>query len=123
MTAQHWQQIKEIFHSAVELEPGERSAFLDAACADDNSLRREVETLIAAHEKTGSFIDSPAYEVAAELVADEKTGLKAGQAVDSYEVISLLSVGGMGEVYLAQDKKLRRKVALKLLPASFTKDV
>src|SRR5207253_6931217 len=92
-------------------------------CAGNESLRKEVEALIRAHEEEGSFIDSPAYEVAAGLLADEKSGLNAGRAVDSYEVISLLSVGGMGEVYLAQDRKLRRKVALKLLPASFTKDV
>src|SRR3954469_24798958 len=104
MTAQHWQQIKEIFHQAIELEPGARASFLARVCAGDAALRKEVESLIAAHEKEGSFIDAPAYEVAAELLADEESDLQAGQAVGSYEIISLLSVGGMGEVYLAQER-------------------
>src|SRR5437868_2442376 len=122
MTAQHWQQIKELFHSAIELEPGERAAFLDAACAQDDSLRREIESLIAAHEKDGSFIDSPAYEGVADLIADDQNELATGQTFGHYEILSQLGKGGMGEVYLAQDTRLGRNVAVKLLPAIFTKD-
>src|SRR4029077_5676812 len=88
----------------------------------DAELRKEVESLVAAHEKDGSFIDAPAYEAAARIIVDEKSELKPGQTVGSYEIVSFISRGGMGEVYLAQDRRLSRKVALKILPASFTKD-
>ena len=122
MTPERWQQVKEIFHSALQHEPAQRHVFLSDACGEDASLRKEVESLIASHEKSGTFIDSPAYQAAAELLVDEKSELKVGQVVGSYEIISLISRGGMGEVYLAQDRRLSRKVALKILPASFTKD-
>jgi len=123
MTPERWQRVKEIFQAALERAPGERSAFLAEACRGDESLRKEAESLIASHEKTGTFIDAPAYEAAAELIMDEKAELKPGQTIGSYEIISFISRGGMGEVYLAQDRRLSRKVALKILPVSFTKDV
>jgi eukaryotic-like serine/threonine-protein kinase len=123
MTPERWQKVKEIFQSALDRAPDERSAFLTTACGGDESLREEVESLIAAHEKDGSFIDSPAYEAAVELIVNEKAELKPGQVIGSYEIISFISRGGMGEVYLAQDQRLGRKVALKLLPSTVTKDV
>ncbi|HEX8890261.1 MAG TPA: protein kinase [Pyrinomonadaceae bacterium] len=122
MTAQHWQQIKEIFQTAIELASGERAAFINKACAGDEALRREVEKLIRAHEEDGSFIDAPAYEVAAGWLADEGAHSLTGQQINHYKMMSQLGAGGMGEVYLAQDTKLGRRVALKLLPASFTND-
>jgi len=121
MTPERWQKVKEIFQAALDRAPEERSAFLSSACGGDEVLRREVESLIASHEKDGSFIDSPAYEAAADVLSGDQE-LKAGQTIASYEIISFISRGGMGEVYLAQDKRLSRKVALKLLPASFTND-
>src|SRR2546426_12742355 len=123
MTPERWQQIKEIFQSALDRVPSERSAFLANACSGDDSLRQEVESLIASHAKDGSFIDSPAYEAAAQQIVDDKAELKPGQVIGAYEIISFISRGGMGEVYLAQDKRRGRRVALKLLPSSVTKDV
>src|SRR5689334_22117924 len=122
MTPERWQQVKEIFNSAITYRAEERGLFISRACSGDDELRSEVESLIASHEESGSFIDKPAFEAAAGLLANEKAELKSGQTIDSYEVISFLSRGGMGEVYLAEDKRLGRKVALKLLPVSFTTD-
>jgi serine/threonine protein kinase len=122
MTPERWQQVKEIFNSAIMYRPEERGSFISQACSGDEELRSEVESLIASHEQSGSFIDKPAFAAAATLLANEKAELNSGQIIASYEVISFISRGGMGEVYLAEDKRLGRKVALKLLPASFTTD-
>ena len=122
MTPERWQQVKEIFNSAINYRPEERSSFVSRACSGDEELRSEVESLIASHEESGSFIDKPAFEAAAALLAREKKELNSGQMIASYEVISFISRGGMGEVYLAEDKRLGRKVALKLLPVAFTTD-
>ena len=123
MTPERWQQVKEIFNSAITHHPEERSLFISQACLGDNDLRSEVESLIASHEQSGNFIDQPAFEAAASLLASDRMELSSGQTIGSYEVHSFISRGGMGEVYLAEDKRLGRKVALKLLPASFTNDV
>ncbi|HSE16884.1 MAG TPA: protein kinase [Pyrinomonadaceae bacterium] len=122
MTPERWQQVKEIFNSAITHRPEERGLFISQACSGDEELRSEVESLIASHEQSGSFIDKPAFEAAASLLANEKAELRSGQTIASYEVISFINRGGMGEVYLAEDTRLGRKVALKLLPASFTTD-
>jgi serine/threonine protein kinase/Tol biopolymer transport system component len=120
MTPERWQQVKEIFNSALNYRPEDRGPFILRACSGDENLRSEVESLIASHEQSGSFIDKPAFEAAASMLAGERAELSPGQSIASYEVISFISRGGMGEVYLAEDKRLGRKVALKLLPASFT---
>jgi eukaryotic-like serine/threonine-protein kinase len=122
MTPERWHRIRELFESALERAPDERTAFLDQACAGDEEVRKEVESLIASHEKTGSFIDAPAFEAAGQLLAEDQSDLAVGQRIGHYKILSLLGAGGMGEVYLAQDTRLGRKLALKMLPASLTAD-
>src|ERR1043165_8748066 len=119
MTPERWQQVKEIFNSGINYRPEERSSFVSRACSGDDELRSEVESLIASHEESGSFIDKPAFEAAGSLLTQKKIKLNSGKMIGPYEVVSFISRGGMGEVYLAEDKRLGRKVALKLLPATF----
>ena len=120
MTPERWERIKQVFNSAILYEAPQRSAFLSAACGEDESLRKEVEELIEAHDKDGSFIDSPAY-ARSDFLA-ELAELKPGQTVGSYSITRFIGRGGMGQVYLATDTRLNRKVALKLLPSAVTKD-
>ncbi len=120
MTPERWEQIKRLFHAALEHEPAQRSVFLASACADDGPLRNEVESLLASHEQAESFIETPASDVAAALLDEDQPGLVAGQMVGHFRIADVLAMGGMGEVYLADDTRLGRKVALKLLPPQFT---
>jgi len=122
MKPERWQQLDDLFHSALGRAPAGRGAFLDEACAGDESLRKQVDTLLAAHEEAGSFIESPAMEVEARSLATDQDESAVGQTVGHYKVISLLGEGGMGEVYLAEDTHLGRKIALKILPIQFTRD-
>ncbi|HSP62253.1 MAG TPA: hypothetical protein VLQ90_04655, partial [Pyrinomonadaceae bacterium] len=122
LKADRWQQIDRLFHATLACAPEQRAGFLSQACGDDEALRAEVESLLRAHEQDGSFLDLPAYEVAADFLADAFGRLFAGQQIGPYKIISPLAAGGMGEVYLAQDSRLGRKIALKLLPRDFAKD-
>lgn len=122
MKAERWQQVERLYHSTLEKEVSERSAFLAEACAGDEGLRKEVESLLAYEDQAADFIESPALEVAAKLLRDEQTATVAGQMINQYKIIAPLRAGGMGEVYLAEDTRLERRVALKFLPALFTQD-
>jgi serine/threonine protein kinase/Tfp pilus assembly protein PilF len=122
MKTERWQQINDLFQSAAERAPDERAAFLDEACHGDERLCRDVKLLIASYEETENFIEAPAFEEAPELLTNDRTGALVGELMGHYRIESLVGVGGMGEVYLARDDRLGRKVALKLLPQHLTTD-
>jgi predicted ATPase len=120
MDPKRYQRIQALLQSALAHEPDERSAFLDQACEGDESLRSQVASLLISSERAGDFLESPAVEMAAQLITDNQARLTKGQTLGNYAVLSHLGSGGMGEIYLAEDKRLNRKVALKLLPSFLT---
>ncbi len=111
-----------MFAAALEQAPEQRAAFLDRACAQDATIRREVESLLASQRDAPDFMDKPAVAAAAGDLLGAQAKLVAGRRFGQFEIIALLGEGGMGEVYLAHDARLGRKIALKLLPSYFTND-
>ena len=122
MTPQRYAEIPRLCQAALELNASQRAAFLSQACLDDDDVRAEVEALLAADEAENNLIDWPALEVAAQIFVREQPAL-TGQRLGNYQILSPLGAGSMGEVYLAEDTRLKRKVALKLLPNAFTEVV
>ena len=112
-------QVEELFHAALEREPSERDTFLSQACRTDPELRAEVESLISAHEQPGSFLDSLPYDPEGLEITSHSL---VGESIGRYLVLSKIGGGGMGDVYLARDTQLDRKLALKLLPERYTAD-
>ena len=116
------QQIDAVFQAALEREAGERAAFLEEACADDPALRREVEALLSSDERAQAFIEAPALEIVSKLGTDDWTISVVGKNIGPYRIEAELGSGGTGDVYLAHDSRLGRKVAVKLLDPSLLGD-
>jgi serine/threonine protein kinase len=125
MTPERFHKVGEIFDRAMELTDEQVPAWLDEACAGDESLRAEVDSLLKAHRSAAGYFDRPVVEIRADLLADSTQQLAEsmeGKEIDTYQILSLIGKGGMGEVYLARDRKLGRKVALKILPKKYLQD-
>ena len=116
MNRDNWPKVKEIFDLALARPADERTTFVRDACGGDEALRQEVESLLASYQDAENFMETPAVQFAAKSAAGDGK-LAVGQEITRYIILALIGEGGMGHVYSAQDVTLRRKVALKVLPA------
>ena len=122
MNAERWKKVKELFDAVVEMEPIARDRFLDRECATDDALRRDVEKLLSSSQDANGFLERPASSHVASAILEPKGMLTAGDRFAHYKILRQIGVGGMGEVYLAEDEKLDRRVAIKILNEQFGKN-
>jgi eukaryotic-like serine/threonine-protein kinase len=117
-----WEQVQQVFDAALQRPPEKRQEFLDQECGSNQELRREVESLLAAHDESGSFMAQPAVAGMAQMLHQATSRFQPGDTLGAYKILDLVGRGGMGEVYRARDTRLKRDVAIKVLPQDFAAD-
>jgi len=130
MSPEQWQRLNQLFHEARELLPEERAAFIEASCAGDEVMHRKLFDLLTAAQEDDHQFSAPVLDKAVKAMTEDQIRDEAaseapsliGRSVGHCRILSLLGKGGMGEVWLADDTQLPRKVAVKLLPVEFTAD-
>jgi pentatricopeptide repeat protein len=122
MTDKKLSEVENLFHAVLDLPANEREAYLSQACASNESLYTEVRSLISEVDNHNGFLDQPALDLGFKVLSQAAEESMIGKALGPYQVVSKLGKGGMGEIYLAEDRKLGRQVALKFLPQELVND-
>src|SRR5262249_50119399 len=123
MNDERWTIVDRLLGEALDRRPHERAAFLREACANDEALRQEVEALLTHATSAGDFLGKPALELLGSVLVEGDSRSLLGRQLGPHRILSVLAIGGMGEVYRARDSLLGRDVAIKVLPRAFHSDL
>ncbi|MCA1588887.1 MAG: serine/threonine protein kinase, partial [Acidobacteria bacterium] len=122
MADEKWRKVRKVFDDALRQKPEERARFVSEACGDDKTLLVEVQSLFVSLNSAESFLETAAVAEVADVISGRQNKLETGKCFAHYEIVEEIGAGGMGEVYLAKDKKLDRLVAIKILNEQFASD-